>query len=184
MATADAAAAAAKEAKPQTPPPAPAPAAAAAVTTGTKKPLYLQYPLSSTWEIVLTNDETITGEVYCTDPIADVVVLQDVSDTIRMISVASIRDSKQIKEPKDDAATINGNGNTMHSKKAMEEREKRAIRLAQESFRHLNAKVSYYVCMRNTVFFFRCLCIIHLLLFAFSCYDFLLLTNRLLPRDK
>jgi hypothetical protein len=135
------AAAAAKEAKPQTPAPAAAPAAAA---TGTKKPLYLQYPLSSTWEIVLTNDETITGEVYCTDPIADVVVLQDphVSDTIRMISVASIRDSKQIKEPKDDAAATATNGNTMHSKKAMEEREKRAIRLAQESFRHLNAKVS------------------------------------------
>jgi hypothetical protein len=138
------AAAAAKEAKPQTPPP-PAPAATAAAT-GTKKPLYLQYPLASTWEIVLTNDETITGEVYCTDPIADVVVLQDphVSDTIRMISVASIRDSKLIKEPKDDAATTTNNGNTMHSKKAMEEREKRAIRLAQESFRHLNVKVSLF----------------------------------------
>jgi hypothetical protein len=136
-------AAAAKEAKPQTPPSAPAATAAA---TGTKKPLYLQYPLSSTWEIVLTNDETITGEVYCTDPIADVVVLQDpqASDTIRMIAVASIRDSKQIKEAKDDAAaaaTTNGNG---YSKKAMEEREKRAIRLAQESFRHLNVKVSYF----------------------------------------
>lgn len=133
----------AKEAKPQTPPPAPAATAAA---TGTKKPLYLQYPLSSTWEIVLTNDETITGEVYCTDPIADVVVLQDpqVSDTIRMIAVASIRDSKQIKEPKDDAATATTNGNG-YSKKAMEEREKRAIRLAQESFRHLNAKVCYFV---------------------------------------
>jgi hypothetical protein len=176
MATATAAAAAAKEAKPQTPPPAPSATAAA----GTKKPLYLQYPLSSTWEIVLTNDETITGEVYCTDPIADVVVLQDPhsSETIRVISMSSIRDSKQIKEPKDEPATAtNGNG---YSKKAMEEREKRAIRLAQESFRHLNAKVGYSICIkRHSCQFFACELFSHP--FAISFFSFF---SRLLPRDK
>jgi hypothetical protein len=106
-----------------------------------KKPLDVQYPVSSTWELTLENNETFQGEVYCTDPISQLVVLQDQLSDIRMVSVSSIQSAKQLKEASGED-TITAGGNLVHTKKALEEREKRAIRLAQESFRHINPKVS------------------------------------------
>jgi hypothetical protein len=106
------------------------------------QPLYLQYPMSSSWELTLTNDDKVQGEVYCTDPISQIVVLQDQLSDIRMISVASIREAKLLKEASPDPAAAPP-ANTVHAKKALEEREKRAIKIAQESFRHINPKVRY-----------------------------------------
>jgi hypothetical protein len=108
------------------------------------QPLYLQYPMSSSWELTLTNDDKVQGEVYCTDPISQIVVLQDQLSDIRMISVASIREAKLLKEASPDPAAAPP-ANMVHAKKALEEREKRAIKIAQESFRHINPKVRCYV---------------------------------------
>ena len=98
----------------------------------------MQYPVSSTWEFTLSNDEIVKGEVYCTDPVSEQIVLQDQLNDIRMVSISGIRDSKQVEEATEDASIP---GNMTHSRKALEERERRAIRLAEESFKHINPKV-------------------------------------------
>ena len=103
--------------------------------------LHTKYPISSTWEFTLENGDKIQGQIYCTDPIAEIVVLQDQLNDIRMVTVASIRDSKQVSEASKEQLQM-AMENMAHTKKALEEREKRAIRLAQESIKHLNPNVS------------------------------------------
>lgn len=77
----------------------------------------------------MKNGDKIKGEIYCTDPVSELVVVQEQRD-IRMISVASIQESKLLEEASKDAPKLVSN--MAHAKKALEEREKRAIRLAQE----------------------------------------------------
>mmetsp|Transcript_10709 Transcript_10709/g.31238 ORF Transcript_10709/g.31238 Transcript_10709/m.31238 type:complete len:180 (+) Transcript_10709:323-862(+) len=103
-------------------------------------PLYAKYPISSQWEFTLKNGESVKGQIYCTDPDSGLVVIQDDQNGIRMISVSSIdTESREAADGK--KSTIeNNNFDTVHSKKTLEEREKRAIRLAQESLKHLNPK--------------------------------------------
>ena len=104
--------------------------------------LHAKYPISSQWEFKLKNGDVVKGEIYCTDPVAEVVVLQDALKDIRMLSVASISESKQVSEASADAQEKLATGNNVvHAKKALEEREKRAIRIAQDSLKHLNPKV-------------------------------------------
>jgi hypothetical protein len=102
--------------------------------------LHSRYPIKSAWELLLQNGESIKGEVYCTDPMADVVVIQDQLGGIRMVSVASIKESNQLEEAPSEPISST---NVTYVKKILEEREKRAIRLAQESLRHINPKVRY-----------------------------------------
>ena len=107
-----------------------------------QQPLYVKYPISSQWEFTLKNGESVKGEVYCTDPVADLVILQDAQNDIRMISVASI-DAASRDEANEDATIEPKKVEAVHAKKALEEREKRAIRMAQESLKHLNPKVRW-----------------------------------------
>jgi len=127
-------------------------------TSSPQQPLYIKYPISSQWEFKLNNGETVQGEIYCTDQVADLIILQDpTNNDIRMISVTSIingGETQQITEnnngsdiEEDDAiekaATVTATTkkvDIVHSKKVLDEREKRAIRLAQESLKHLNPK--------------------------------------------
>jgi len=111
-------------------------------STSSSLPLYSQYPISSHWELTLTNDETVSGEVYCTDPVAEVVVLHNDLKEVRVVSVGQIRDSKQIKEADVDTASVSSGFNTAHAKKALDEREKRSLKLAQESWKSVNPKAS------------------------------------------
>jgi small nuclear ribonucleoprotein (snRNP)-like protein len=128
-------------------------------TSSSSQPLYIKYPISSQWEFKLNNGETVKGEIYCTDPVADLVILQDsTNNDIRMISVTSINGEKQTTGNKgsdieEDAtqkaavAVAAKKVDIVHSKKVLDEREKRAIRLAQESLKHLNPKVrTIYLC--------------------------------------
>lgn len=110
-------------------------------TTGAAS-LHSRYPITSSWELTLHGGEVVKGQVYCTDPTASIVVLQDPTvNDIRMVSVASIQESKRIQEATKSQAELTAT-EISHTKKALEEREKRAIKLAQESLRHLNPKVS------------------------------------------
>ena len=132
-------------------------------SSSTQQPLYIKYPISSQWEFKLNNGETVQGEIYCTDQVADLIILQDsTNNDIRMISVTSIinGETQQITEnnngsdiEEDDAIEKAATATTkkvdiVHSKKVLDEREKRAIRLAQESLKHLNPKVrtTIYTC--------------------------------------
>jgi len=104
-----------------------------------QQPLYAKYPISSQWEFTLKNGQSVKGEVYCTDPVADLVILQDSQNDIRMISVSSI-DAASREEANEEMTIEHNKVEAVHAKKAMEEREKRAIRMAQESLKHLNPK--------------------------------------------
>jgi hypothetical protein len=101
-------------------------------------------------ELILTPTmEVIQGVVYTTDEISRSVVLQKslvhttLASEIRIIHESSIQSSKIVSNNDTNASS---NGMFQHplpniNRKALEEREKRALRLAEESFRHINQKV-------------------------------------------
>ena len=123
-----------------------------------------RFPVNSLQQItILPDQEVITGRVYCTDEITRTVVLQKaltyttLSSEIRIISLNSIVQSQPLPEHSNDAASEAGASGVddnvvvratpltqplpIIQKKALEERERRAIRLAEESLRHINPKV-------------------------------------------
>jgi hypothetical protein len=118
-----------------------------------------RFPVNSLQQItILPDHEVITGRVYCTDEITRTLILQKaltyttLSSEIRIISLNSIVQSQQLpeKEGASDQGTVDDNVRAtpltqplpIIQKKALEERERRAIRLAEESLRHINPKVS------------------------------------------
>ncbi|VEU38046.1 unnamed protein product [Pseudo-nitzschia multistriata] len=113
--------------------------------------LYAKYPLFSQWEFALKGGKSVEGEIYCIDPEADLIVVQDVENGITMISLESIEAESPSSScaGKNEENTNASCGTTIvdepsidvvHAKKTLEDREKRAIRLAQESLKHLNPK--------------------------------------------
>lgn len=85
--------------------------------------------MTSKWEFTLKGGEKVSGEIYCTDPVSSLVVVREQND-MRMISVSSIQESKLLNAASEEVPKVALN--MAHTKKALEEREKRAIRLAQE----------------------------------------------------
>lgn len=124
-------------------------------TIPSEGPLFLQYPVNSVLELTLApNSETVRGLVYCTDDVSNSVVLKKslthttLASEIRIINAASIASKKVIHAEAPATAEEGEAAEELAlplpnvSKKALEEREKRAIRLAEESFTHINEKVS------------------------------------------
>ena len=89
----------------------------------------------------MTGDEVIRGQIYCTDATSGVVVLHDPNaNEIQVLSTATIEESKKIQDhPIDMVETPPSD--ISHTKRALDERERRAVKLAEESLRHLNPKV-------------------------------------------
>lgn len=126
----------------------------AATEVPSEGPLFLRYPVNSVLELTLSpNSEVVRGLVYCTDDISNSVVLKKslvhttLSSEVRIINADSVTSKKVIHAV---APTKADDGEAAEelalplpnvSKKALEEREKRAIRLAEESFLHINQKV-------------------------------------------
>jgi hypothetical protein len=112
-----------------------------------------RFPVNSIQEITLTSGESISGRVYCTDEMSGSIVLQKalvhttLASEIRIISVDYITKSVELKEESNPGHVkpipLN-NALPKIQKKALEERERRAIRLAEESLRHINDKVRIY----------------------------------------
>jgi hypothetical protein len=111
-----------------------------------------RFPVNTLWELTLVdgsggNDEVVEGRIYTTDELSQSVVVTKplvhttLSVDVRIIHAPYIKEAKQIEN----------NGNAVNdlattplpkiNKKQLEEREKKAIRLAQEGFRHINQKV-------------------------------------------
>jgi len=102
-------------------------------------------------------DETIQGLVYCTDEISNSIVLKKslnyttLASEIRVINAACVKSKKVIAAEAPKSRTTGGdeNGEVQEiamplpnvTKKSIDEREKRAIMLAEESFKHINQKV-------------------------------------------
>lgn len=138
-------------------------AATAAVSGGGPALLSVRYPVNSTWEFTLQipeHEEIVSGDVYCTDEISQTIVLQKplvhttTSFEIRMVQVPSIKKEKLIRSSAENNNANNSDVNDLTvsglstplpviQKKVLDEREKRAIRLAEESFKHINQNVSF-----------------------------------------
>ena len=119
-----------------------------------QQPLYLQYPANSSWEMSLLTGETVSGTVYCTDEVSQTVFLQKnlthttLATELRVLHAAHITRSSLV-DTDADANNVESLSATALAlgqlppvqKKVLEEREKRAIKMAEESFRHINDKV-------------------------------------------
>jgi len=124
-----------------------------------------KYPVNSILELTLSpNNEIVRGLVYCTDKISNTVVLKKslkhttLSSEIRLINAASIIDKKVIvavapKEHESSTSDITDENSLEEaeelmlplpnvSRKAVDERERRAIKLAMENMAHVNQNAS------------------------------------------
>jgi len=115
-----------------------------------------RFPLNSVLELTVKGqDETIKGVVYCTDEVSQMVVLKKalahttLASEIFMISASNVTNQQVIGEAgEEEQVTIR-----QVNKKALEQQEKKAIRLAEEALQHINQKV------RSVIQFSSLLCI-------------------------
>jgi len=124
-------------------------------------PLYVRYPVLSVWEFVLNPNQTqVQGTVYCVNVPSQTIWLLPVgvatatdtphlNDTteLRLIHVKAIAQSKLLQP----APTSPESSKRLQlptepvSLKALQDRERRALRQAEESFLHMNDKVRIYL---------------------------------------
>lgn len=114
-----------------------------------------RFPVNSLQELTLQSGEVVSGRVYCTDEMTGSIVLQKalvhttLASEIRIVAADTVTKSVVLKEDDSEkaaaaaavVATPLTNPLPKIQKKALEERERRAIRLAEESLRHINQKV-------------------------------------------
>lgn len=119
------------------------------------------YPVNSILELTLVpNDEKVRGLVYCTDDISNSIVLKKslnyttLASEIRVINASCVKEKKVVMEEAPKSRKEEGGSNVEEieeialplpmnvTRKSIEEREKRAIMLAEESFKHINQQVS------------------------------------------
>jgi len=132
---------------------------------GSKNSLAATYPVNTIMELTLSapsGGETIRGLVYCTDEISNSIVLKSslvhttLSSEITVVNAASVAERRAVDVDGDNeeemaaARELAGVGDLDElklplpnvSRRALEERERRAIRLAEESFSHVNQRAS------------------------------------------
>lgn len=109
-----------------------------------------QYPINTLWEMTLENEETVSGRVYCTDDFSQSVVLQKplshttLASEVRIVHASSVIRANRLSESSTDSnspATPLSKPLPKIHKKALDERERKALRQAEESFKHINQKV-------------------------------------------
>ena len=131
--------------------------AGAVSSASASAPLSETYPVNSILELTLSpGDEKVQGLVYCTDQISNSIVLKKslnyttLASEIRVVNASCVKSKKVIAAE----APQNRNGDSNEeevqeiamplpnvTKKSIDEREKRAVMLAEESFKHINQKV-------------------------------------------
>lgn len=111
------------------------------------------YPVNSVVSLILVTKEVVEGTVYTTDEFSNSIVLRiplvhtTLSSEVRIINAAGVSSCKIVKAALAEGSQIDQTVESLTapllaiSKKSLEEREKRAIRLAEESFGHINEKV-------------------------------------------
>lgn len=104
-----------------------------------------QYPVNTLWTLTLADDTKINGRVYCTDENSQSVVIErplthtTLASEVKIINAAAIVNA----EPQEEAEnTTTSKPLPKIQKKQLEERERKALRQAEESFRHINQKAS------------------------------------------
>lgn len=110
-----------------------------------------RFPVNSLQELTLNDDTKVSGRVYCTDESTGSVVLKaslvhtTLASEIRIINSNSIKASKALPEEPNgtmDPAPPPAQPLPKIQKKALEDRERKALKLAEESYRQINQKVS------------------------------------------
>lgn len=121
----------------------------AAATTTQTLPLSSIYPINTLMELTLNNNnskEVTTGTIYCTDEVSNTIVLKKslvhttLTSEITVINAAVVTDRRIItaaEDEKEGEKTVLPNV----SRRMVEERERRAIKLMEESFSHVNQQV-------------------------------------------
>jgi hypothetical protein len=115
-------------------------------------PLADQFPVHSAWELTLSPTGIVKGRVYTTDQESHCIVLVESSSSnsnkMHMIHAKQVVQAKKQPQPHSSSSSSSKSNvaelpalPTRVSKKALEEREKKAMRLAEESLRHINDKV-------------------------------------------
>jgi hypothetical protein len=109
------------------------------------KPLYETFPVNSVVELTLKDvDEKVVGVVYCTDEVSQTVVIKKalthttLASEIFVVQANAVTNFQVIEEEASEEEKVPV-GNV--SKKALEQQEKKAIRLAEEALQHINQKV-------------------------------------------
>ena len=132
-------------------------------------PLSQTYPINTIMELTLSDNTTLRGLIYCTDETSQSIVIKrslvhtTLSSEMTVVHAATVKESKSIELPKTNGEENEGRSeenirkygvanmeevqklqSTLPhvSKKALEERERRALRMSEESFSHVNQKVS------------------------------------------
>lgn len=161
------------------------------------------YPVNTLMELkIAPSGTTIRGLVYCTDEISNSIVLKKslvhttLSSEITVINASSVMEKKDISTgttksvgkdngsiSEEEAKKLAGVSDLNELKlplpnvnrKALEEREKRAIRLAEESFSHVNQRVSTVYCqctccdIMGTSFWFSMAEVMIILIYLIDC---------------
>ena len=99
-----------------------------------------QYPVHSSWELTLSPTGIVKGRVYTTDQSSGcIVLLTGENNTMHLIQAQHVVQAKQQRgTPVVDMPPLP----TKTSRKALEDRERKAIKLAEESLRHVNEQVN------------------------------------------
>jgi len=119
-------------------------------------PLFQKYPVHTTWEFTIQgNSEPVRGRIYTTDEASGVVVLQSalvhttLATEMRIIQASAIQKAQKIEVDEQEEANNPPLTLPKVQKKALEEREKRALKLTEESLRHINQKVRQQPVLRS-----------------------------------
>jgi hypothetical protein len=110
-----------------------------------------RYPVNSLQEIVLVTGEKLSGRVFCTDEMTRSIVLQTalvhttLATELRILSLDCVTSAVEVQDSSSSAsvATIPlAQPLPKINSKTLEDRERRAIRLAEDCLRHINQNVS------------------------------------------
>ena len=138
-------------------------------------PLSSIYPINTLMELTLNKAETATGTIYCTDEISNTIVLKKslvhttLSSEITVIN-ADVVTARRIITEADESDDNNNNKSSSSSselvlpnvsRRMVEERERRAIKLMEESFSHINEQVSSKLWEEMTNMLHNCHCFTH-----------------------
>lgn len=123
------------------------------MTTTTTTPLLAQrFPVDAVLDFALSNGETVAGRVYCTDEASSTVVIQralphtTLSKELRILSARHIVTTSPMTNHNNNddpwsGATLPEQPLQDIQRKVLEERERKSIKQAKESLRHINPKV-------------------------------------------
>jgi protein LSM12 len=131
------------------------------------KPLYETYPVNSVLELTLKGvDEKVKGVVYCTDEISQTVVLKKalthttLASEIFVVQANAVTNSKVVEAEANEEENLPV-GNV--SKKALEQQEKKAIKLAEEALLHINQKVKVFDALHPSTNYRACVLTVEML---------------------